>query len=33
MINKYYDLIFYKRHIEIKINPLPELNFNRNKLF
>ena len=33
MTNKYYSLNFYKSHIEIKINHLPELNFNRNKLY
>ena len=33
MINKYYNLNFYKSHKEIKINSMPEDNFNRNKLF
>ena len=33
MTNKYYNLNFYKSHIEIKINFLPEDDFNKNKLF
>ena len=33
MINEYYNLNFYKSHIEIKINRIPEDDFNRNKLF
>ena len=33
MTNKYYNLNFYKNYIEIKINYIPEDDFNRNKLF
>ena len=33
MMNKYYNLNFYKSLIEIKINHIPKDDFNRNKLF
>ena len=33
MINKYYNLNFYKSYLEIEIDSLPEDNFNKNKLF
>ena len=33
MINKYYNLNFYKSYLEIEINSLPKDNFNKNKLF
>ena len=31
--NKHYTLNFYKDHIELKINSIPEDNFNKNKLY
>ena len=33
MINKYYNLNFYEKYIEIKINYIPKNDFNKNKLF
>ena len=33
MMNKYYNLNFYKSLTEIKINHTPKDDFNRNKLF
>ena len=31
--NKYYDIYFYKDHIKIYINFIPENNYNKNKLY
>ena len=33
MTNKYYTIDFYKYHIELTINIIPEDNFNKNKLY
>ena len=33
MINKYYNLNFYEKYMEIEINYLPKNDFNKNKLF
>ena len=33
MTNKYYTLNFYKDYIELKINFIPEDNFNKTKLY
>ena len=32
-MNKYYNLNFYEKYIEVKINYLPKDNFNKSKLF
>ena len=33
MINKYYNLNFYEKYIEVQINYLLKDDFNKNKLF
>ena len=33
MINKYYNLNFYKTYLEVEINYIPKDDFNRNRLY
>ena len=33
MTNKYYNLNFYEKYIEVELNYLPKDDFNKNRLF